>query len=145
MLFRSRPVFPLGFGGEETDDWSVRDWCDQCHRKGGLAVWVDAFNENVGPPGGEALIAAILGKIDAIEVDAQKDEEGRWRRLCELNVISQVESLAKLRPAFKKDGTVTAGNAPGVNDGAAALVVMSADRARELGIEPLAQIGRAHV
>ena len=50
------------------------------------------------------------------------------------------EILAKLRPAFKKDGTVTAGNASGINDGAAAVVVMSAERAHELEIEPLARI-----
>jgi acetyl-CoA C-acetyltransferase len=50
------------------------------------------------------------------------------------------ESLAKLRPAFKKDGTVTAGNASGINDGAAALVIMSAEKAAELGIKPLAKI-----
>jgi len=50
------------------------------------------------------------------------------------------ETLAGLKPAFKKDGTVTAGNAPGVNDGAAALVVMSAERARALGLEPAARI-----
>jgi acetyl-CoA C-acetyltransferase len=49
-------------------------------------------------------------------------------------------SLAALRPAFKKDGTVTAGNAPGVNDGAAALVVMAADVARARGLTPLARI-----
>lgn len=48
--------------------------------------------------------------------------------------------LAKLRPAFSKDGTVTAGNASGINDGAAALVVMSADEARRRGITPLATI-----
>ena len=51
-----------------------------------------------------------------------------------------VETLAKLKPAFKKDGTVTAGNASGINDAAAALVVMSADKAKELGIKPLAKI-----
>jgi len=51
-----------------------------------------------------------------------------------------VEKLAAMRPAFKKDGTVTAGNASGVNDGAAALVLMTADKARELGIKPLAKI-----
>jgi acetyl-CoA C-acetyltransferase len=45
-----------------------------------------------------------------------------------------------LKPAFKKDGSVTAGNAPGVNDGAAALVVMSADTARDLGKPPMARI-----
>lgn len=48
-----------------------------------------------------------------------------------------LEALAKLPPAFKKGGTVTAGNASGINDGAAALVVMSADKARELGVKPL--------
>jgi len=51
-----------------------------------------------------------------------------------------VEALAKLRPAFKKDGTVTAGNASGINDGAAAIVVMSKEKADELGIKPLAKI-----
>ncbi|MGB7605370.1 MAG: acetyl-CoA C-acetyltransferase [Lutisporaceae bacterium] len=51
-----------------------------------------------------------------------------------------VEGLAKLRPAFKKDGSVTAGNASGINDGAAALIVMSADKAKELGLEVLGKI-----
>jgi len=50
------------------------------------------------------------------------------------------EALRALKPAFKKDGTVTAGNAPGVNDGAAALVVMSAGKAKELGLKPMARI-----
>ena len=49
-------------------------------------------------------------------------------------------ALAALKPAFKKDGTVTAGNAPGVNDAAAAVVVMAADIARNRGITPLARI-----
>jgi acetyl-CoA C-acetyltransferase len=50
------------------------------------------------------------------------------------------EGLKALKPAFKKDGTVTAGNAPGVNDGASALVVMDAQRARSIGLTPLARI-----
>lgn len=50
------------------------------------------------------------------------------------------ETLAKLRPAFIQGGTVTAGNASGINDGAAALVVMSADKAQALGLQPLAKI-----
>lgn len=62
LLNCHRPVFPLVFG--ETDDWSLLDWCRQCHRKGGLVAWVDPFQ------GGEALVAAILGKVDAIEVAA---------------------------------------------------------------------------
>ena len=51
-----------------------------------------------------------------------------------------LEALAALKPAFRKNGTVTAGNAPGVNDAAAAVVVMSADKARELNLKPLATI-----
>ena len=50
------------------------------------------------------------------------------------------ETLAKLKGAFKNDGTVTAGNAPGVNDGAAAVVIMAADKARELGLTPMARV-----
>ncbi|HQK07772.1 MAG TPA: acetyl-CoA C-acetyltransferase [Spirochaetota bacterium] len=51
-----------------------------------------------------------------------------------------LEALSKLKPSFKKDGMVTAGNASGINDGAAAAVVMSADKAKELGIKPLCRI-----
>jgi acetyl-CoA C-acetyltransferase len=50
------------------------------------------------------------------------------------------EALGALKPAFKKDGSVTAGNAPGVNDGAAALVVMAAEKAQTLGVKPIARI-----
>ncbi|MBN9117722.1 MAG: hypothetical protein J0I06_00880 [Planctomycetes bacterium] len=71
LLHSHRPVFPLTFGGEDTDDWGVCDWCDQCHRKKGLTVWVDAFEPAAGVTGGEALVAAILGKIDAIEVTGE--------------------------------------------------------------------------
>ena len=53
---------------------------------------------------------------------------------------TKLETLEKLKPAFVKDGTVTAGNASGINDGAAAFVIMSAEKAAELGIKPLAKI-----
>lgn len=53
---------------------------------------------------------------------------------------TSVEKMARLRPAFKKDGTVTAGNASGINDAAAALLIMSRDKANELGLNPLAKI-----
>ena len=56
---------------------------------------------------------------------------------------TSVEKMAALRPAFKKDGTVTAGNASGINDAAAALLLMAEDRARELGITPLARVRAA--
>lgn len=69
-------------------------------------------------------------KKDPILVDT--DEHPRFG--------TTMEALSKLRPAFKKDGTVTAGNASGINDGAAALVIMSKEKADELGIKPLATI-----
>lgn len=70
LLSAHRVVFPLTFGGfDETDDWSIIDWCVQCRRKGGVTTWVDAFEPAGGVMGGEALAAAILGNIDAVEVD----------------------------------------------------------------------------
>src|SRR5581483_10253780 len=53
---------------------------------------------------------------------------------------TSIEALAKLRPAFRKDGTVTAGNSSGINDGACATIVMSDERARQLGLKPLARV-----
>jgi acetyl-CoA C-acetyltransferase len=53
---------------------------------------------------------------------------------------STIEALSSLRPAFNKEGTVTAGNASGLNDGAAAVIMMSASKARELGLTPIARI-----
>ncbi|AWI04205.1 acetyl-CoA C-acetyltransferase [Clostridium drakei] len=53
---------------------------------------------------------------------------------------ANIDVLSKLKPAFKKDGTVTAGNASGLNDAATALIIMSADKAKELGIKPMAKI-----
>ena len=55
-------------------------------------------------------------------------------------MATSMEKLAKLRPVFAKDGTVTAGNASGINDGAAAVLLMSADKARQLGLKPLLTI-----
>ncbi len=59
----------------------------------------------------------------------------------EVPVPTPMETLAKLRPAFKKDGTVTAGNASKISDGAAAVVVMAAEKAEELGVTPLVRVG----
>ena len=53
---------------------------------------------------------------------------------------ASLESLARLKPAFKKGGTVTAGNASGLNDGGSALIMMSADKAKELGVKPVARV-----
>lgn len=77
-------------------------------------------------------IVPVPVKVKKETVEFKKDEFPRPGTTAEV--------LSKLRPAFKKDGTVTAGNASGVNDGAAAFVIMSADKAKELGVKPLARI-----
>ena len=69
LLNSHRPIYPTTFGGDDFDDWSLWDWCQQCHRKNGLAVWVHAFRSESGLLGGEALAACILGQIDALEFD----------------------------------------------------------------------------
>jgi acetyl-CoA C-acetyltransferase len=78
----------------------------------------------------------------AVEVPAKKKGEAPtvFDRDESVREDASIEALRSLKPAFKKDGTVTAGNAPGVNDGAAAVVVMSAKRAKELGLEPMVHI-----
>ena len=79
----------------------------------------------------EVVAVNVPGKKGAVTVFA-RDESVRED--------ASLEALAALKPAFKKDGTVTAGNAPGVNDAAAALVVMSAERAKALGLKALVTI-----
>jgi len=86
--------------------------------------------QNAGRFKDEIVPVTIASKKGDIVVD--KDEYPR------AGVV--IESLAKLRPAFEKDGTVTAGNASGINDGAAAVVLMTADEAKKRGIAPLARI-----
>lgn len=90
LLHCHRPVYPLAFGGpDDTDDWSVSAWCNQCHRKGGLTVWVDPFTTNGGMAGGEALVALLLGKIDAIEYDGRPRRQPllpMWYRLLNAGV-----------------------------------------------------------
>ncbi len=79
-------------------------------------------------------------EIVPVSVPAQKGDPVVFDRDESIRPESSMDALAALRPAFKADGTVTAGNAPPVNDGAAALVVMSETRARELSVQPLARI-----
>ncbi len=110
-----------GITREEQDEYAVNS-----HRKA-IAAWKECrFSSQVVPveiPGRKKGDPPIL---------LSQDESPRED--------TTIETLRKLKPAFKKDGTVTAGNAPGVNDAAAALLVTSAARARELSITPLARI-----
>ncbi len=96
----------------------------ESHRKAALATREGWFAGEILP------ISLPQKKGDPVIVD--RDEA--------IREDTTVEALAGLKPAFTKDGTVTAGNAPGVNDGAAALVVMAAEKARALGLSPLARI-----
>jgi acetyl-CoA C-acetyltransferase len=96
----------------------------ESHRRAARATTEGAFADEM------LLISIPQKKGNPIVVD--RDEAVR--------ADTTIEALAALKPAFKKDGTVTAGNAPGVNDGASALVVMAADRAKSLGLSPLVRI-----
>ena len=84
------------------------------------------------------------GRFDAetmpVPLTAKNGSPVEFRRDESVRDNASMESLAKLAPAFKPDGTVTAGNAPGMNDGAAAVVLMSVERARELGLHPMVTI-----
>jgi acetyl-CoA C-acetyltransferase len=83
---------------------------------------------------------AFADEILAISIPQKKGSPRVLDRDEAIRADTTAESLAALEPAFKKGGTVTAGNAPGVNDGASALVVMDAERAKSLGRAPLARI-----
>jgi acetyl-CoA C-acetyltransferase len=104
---------------EEQDQFAVNS-----HKKAAHATKQGWFKDEILP------VSIPQKKGDPIVVD--KDEA--------IREDTTMESLGRLKPAFKKDGTVTAGNAPGVNDGAAALVVMGADVAARLNLTPLARV-----
>jgi len=96
----------------------------ESHRKASAAWREGRFDAEVVP-------VEVPGKKGAVTI-VKRDESVRED--------ASIEALAALKPAFKKDGTVTAGNAPGVNDAAAAVVVMSAAKAKELGLKPMVTI-----
>ena len=86
--------------------------------------------------------SAFKDEILPVEIPAKKKGEapGMLTRDESVRADASIEALRALKPAFRKDGTVTAGNAPGVNDGAGAVVVMSARRAAELKLQPMVRI-----
>ncbi|MHB8216883.1 MAG: acetyl-CoA C-acetyltransferase [Candidatus Sulfotelmatobacter sp.] len=110
-----------GITREEQDEFAVNS-----HRKA-IAAWKECrFKSQIVP------VEIPAKKKGDAPVFFEKDESPRED--------TSIETLRSLKPAFKKDGTVTAGNAPGVNDGAAAVVVTSAQRAKELGAQPMVRI-----
>src|SRR5579862_2787317 len=110
-----------GITREEQDEFAVNS-----HRKAVAAMKECRFKSQIVP------VELPAKKKGAAPVIFDRDESPRED--------TTVETLRALKPAFKKDGTVTAGNAPGVNDGAAAVVVTSAARAKELGAQPMVRI-----
>ena len=96
----------------------------ESQRRAGKAIAVGRFTDEIVP------VAVPQRKGDPLVVDT--DEHPRPG--------TTAESLNRLRPVFKADGTVTAGNSSGINDGAAALLVVSAERGKELGLEPMARV-----
>ena len=101
------------------DEYTARS-----HQKAAKATESGLFREEILP------VAISQRKGPPVVVD--RDES--------IRLETTVDALGALKPAFKKDGSVTAGNSPGVNDGASAMVVMAAERARSLGLVPLARI-----
>lgn len=83
---------------------------------------------------------AFKDEIVALEIKGRKGEVTVFDTDETVRADSTIEALGKLKPAFKKDGTVTAGNAPSVNDGASAVLVCAEDKVKELGVKPLARI-----
>jgi len=110
-----------GISREEQDEFAVNS-----HRKAVAAMKECRFKSQIVP------VEIPAKKKGEAPVLFEKDESPRED--------TTIETLRSLKPAFKKDGTVTAGNAPGVNDGAAAVVVTGAQRAKELGAQPLVRI-----
>jgi acetyl-CoA C-acetyltransferase len=104
---------------EEQDKWAMRS-----HQKAIAAHDAGNFAIEILP------MEVAAGKGQTKQID--RDEAPR--------ADTNMEALTKLKPVFTKDGSVTAGNAPGVNDGACMLLVMSRDKARELGLKPIAKI-----
>ena len=111
----------------ELDRAAMDEFAAESHRRATTAMAEGRFREQIVP------VTVPDGRSTKV-IDT--DEHPR--------TDASMEAMTKLRPAFKPDGKVTAGNASGINDGAAAVVVMSADKARELGMTPrLRMVGRA--
>jgi len=154
MLPRAREGFRMG--NAEVVDSMVHDglWCSLEHWHMGLAGEAVADRYAVSREDQDAFAAASHHKaaqairecwfkdeILPVEVPQRKGDPIRLEYDESVRPDTSADALGRLRPAFKKDGgSVTAGNAPGVNDGAAAVVVMAAEKADELGIAPMARI-----
>jgi acetyl-CoA C-acetyltransferase len=145
----------MRMGNAEAIDSMIHDglWCSLENWSMGLACEAVVDKYDVSREDQDAFAAASHQKAAAairecwfkdeilpVEIPQRKGDPIRLENDESVRPTSTTEALAKLRPAFKEDGTVTAGNAPGVNDGAAAVVVMSAEKAAALNMTPMARI-----
>jgi acetyl-CoA C-acetyltransferase len=142
----------LRMGNGEVVDSMISDglWCafEQCHMGNAGEVVADEYHvdraaqdEYAFRSHQKAARATDSGAFkDEILPIAMPQKKGFFDRDESIRSDTTVEALGKLKPAFKDGGSVTAGNAPGVNDGASALVVMAAERAKSLGLCPMARI-----
>ncbi len=134
MLWRAMQEYPIGAGmgltaenlaekygisREEQDRFSLLSQQRACK-----AIQEGRFKDEITP----VLIPQKKGEAKVVDTDEHKKPD------------TTLEKLSKLPPAFKKDGTVTAGNSSGLNDAAAATVLMSKEKAKEIGLKPLAKI-----
>ena len=134
MLWRAMQEYPIGAGmgltaenlaekygisREEQDRFSLISQQRACK-----AIQEGKFKDEITP----VVIPQKRGEAKIVDTDEHPKPD------------TTLEKLAKLPPAFKKDGTVTAGNSSGINDAAAAVILMSKEKARELGLKPLARI-----
>jgi acetyl-CoA acetyltransferase family protein len=122
----------MGISREEQDAFAL-----ESHRRAVEAINAGRFADEIVP------IPVPQRRGDPVIVDT--DEHPRYRREDGRLVLdTSLEQLGRLKPAFRQGGTVTAGNSSGVNDGAAALLLMSGEKAQELGLTPMARwIGSA--
>ncbi len=159
-MSRAAHVLPGSRDGQRMGDWKLVDtmikdglWCATNNYHMGTTA------ENVADKYGidrneqdefayrsqnKAEAAQESGRFDAeitpVEIPQRKGDPVVFQKDEYIRKGAQLEDMSKLRPAFSKEGSVTAGNASGLNDGAAAVVVMSASKAKELGLTPLATI-----
>lgn len=159
-MSRSAHVLPKSRDGQRMGDWQLVDtmvkdglWCafNNYH----MGTTAENIAEKYSIDRGEqdefayrsqnkAEAAQVSGRFDEeitpVEIPQRKGDPVVFNQDEYIRKGAKLEDMSKLRPAFSKEGSVTAGNASGINDGAAAVMVMSASKAKELGLTPLATI-----
>ncbi|HEY9840863.1 MAG TPA: acetyl-CoA C-acetyltransferase [Candidatus Obscuribacterales bacterium] len=119
ILHGSNVAREYGISRGEQDEWALRS-----HQLAGKAISSGRYAEEIAP------VVLPQKKGDPLQVTTDESVRGD----------TTLEKLASLKPVIDKEGSITAGNAPGINDGAGALLVMSRRKADELGLKPLARI-----